>query len=65
MAQQSDKRPGDVEVNLTKEGARVSFTLDVDAVTRCLEKDGVLTIRFEEIGSTKLTDLPDSMVTSN
>ncbi|MEU5635899.1 hypothetical protein ACH47C_19435 [Streptomyces rishiriensis] len=65
MAEQSNKRQGDVEVNLAKDRARVSFTLDVDAVTRCLEKNGTLTIRFEEIGSTMLTSLPDAMVTED
>lgn len=65
MVEQSKKRQGDVEINLTKEGARMSFTLDVDAVSRCLEEDGTLTIRFEECGATVLSALPNCMVTEN
>jgi hypothetical protein len=41
------------------------LNLDLDAVTRCIEEDGTLTIRFEEIGSTILSGLPDSAVTEN
>ncbi|MGW7196187.1 hypothetical protein [Streptomyces chryseus] len=65
MAEQGKNRQGDVEISLTKEGARMSFNLDVEAVNRCLEEDGTLTIRFTECGATVLSALPNCMVTEN
>ncbi len=56
---------GELEVHISKNRARVSLHLDAAAVTRCLEKDGVLTIRFQEVGSTRLTDLPNNAVIVN
>lgn len=66
MAVDRDKAADrDVEIQFTKGQARLSLNLDLDAVTRCIEEDGTLTIRFEEIGSTILSGLPDSAVTEN
>jgi hypothetical protein len=44
---------------------QVHLRLDPEAVVRCLERDGALTVRFEEVGSTKLTDLVDAAVIVN
>ena len=55
----------EVDVQISKSGTRLNLHLDAEAVTRCLEKDGTLTIRFQEVGSTRLGELPNSEVIVN
>lgn len=64
MAQEEASR-NELEVLHRKEGTRVRLLLDPDAVARCLERDGTLTVRFQEVGSTSLADLVQAEVIVN
>lgn len=55
----------EVEVVHRRGKSRVRLVLDAEAVEACLEKDGTLTVNFREVGSTRLSDLPNAEVTTN
>jgi len=65
MANESGSAANEIEVVHRKGRSHVRLHLESDAVSSCLEKDGVLTLRFQQVASTKLTDLPSAEVVVN